>query len=375
MKADPRGAVELSEAVGRESMVDKLWSNLREGSVLLQGRAGLGKTTLVRLAIADAPTGWRGRRVGVSELRGAGALANAMVEALVAEHPDPGPRLRAAIEAADASGKRISEPVFVLHEAIAAELADRAGGLLFALDDVDRFIEANLDRSLELAELIATLDELVREQPRLRLLFVSNTRLGRAIEHMRPRPPRQLLADHRLVTMPALSPESGARLAATLLLGESITARDRAGLARKIADALDHVPLWIHALVVEFGKKRAAIGDGRLDEVLARIVGDPGDPWGLRADLSPVLHGYAEPSRRIALSLLDRIATAGPEGLTFTDLHRELAIETTLDADAVRRVLDELRADQICEELGGTLRFCATLLRRSWVAMRKLDPR
>lgn len=375
MKADPRGAVELSEAVGREAMVDRLWSLLRDGSVVLQGRSGLGKTTLVRLAIADAPTSWRGRLVAVGELRSAAALAGALIESLWTEHPDPGPRLRATIEPALASGGLATEPLKILREAIAGELADRTGGLLIAIDDVDRFVDANADRGLELAELIATLDDLAREQPRMRLLFISNTRLRRAVERMRPRPPRELLANHRQLAMESLSAESGARLAAMLLLGESITARDRPGLARKIADAVDNVPRWIHATLVEFGKKRGPIGDGRLDEVLSRVVSDPGDPWGLRADLAPVLHGYVEPSRRIALSLLDRIAAAGPEGLTFESLHHQFAMETTLDADAIRRVLEELRADQICEELGGYLRFSATLLRRTWMAMRKLEAR
>lgn len=373
MKADPRGAVELVEAVGREPMVERLWSTLRDGSVLLQGRAGLGKTTLVRLAIADAPTSWRGRLVAAGELRSAAALTSAMIESLWTGHADPGPRLRAVIEPALASGDLANKPLEVLREVITAELADRAGCLLLAIDDVDRFVDTNTGRSLELAELIATLDDLVREQPRLRLLFISNTRLRRSIERMRPRPPRELLANHTLVAMEPLSPESGARLAAMLLLGESITARDRAGLARKVADAVDHVPRWIHATLVEFGKKRGAIGDGRLDEVLSRAVSDPDDPWGLRADLTPALHGYVEPSRRIALSLLDRIAAAGPEGVTFNELHRQFAMETTLDADALRRVLDELHADQICEELGGYLRFSAALLRRTWVAMRKLE--
>jgi hypothetical protein len=375
MKADPRGAVELSEAVGREAMVDRLWSLLREGSVVLQGRAGTGKTTVVRLAIADAPTSWRGRLIAAGELRSAPALTGALIEALWTDHPDPGPRLRSVIEPALESGALANDALKILREAVAAELADRTGGLLLAIDDVDRFVDANADRGIELAELIATLDTIAREQPRLRLLFVSNTRLRRAVERMRPRPPRELLANHRMLAMEPLSAESGARLAAMLLLGESITARDRPGLARKIADAVDNVPRWIHATLVEFTKKRGPIGDGRLDEVLARVVGDPGDPWGVRADLTPVLHGYVEPARRIALSLLDRIATAGPEGITFEALHHQLAMETTLDADAVRRVLDELQADQICEELGGHLRFSAAMLRRTWMAMRKLEAR
>ncbi len=374
MKADPRGAVELSEAVGREAMVEQLWSNLLTSSVVLQGRAGLGKTTLVRLALADAPTSWRGRRVAAGELRSVAALASALLESLWAEHPEPGPRLRAVFEPAIASGQLEREPLAMLGMVVAAELADRAGGLLLVLDDIDRFIDTNADRGIELAQLIATFDALIHEQPRLRMLVVSNTRLRRSIDRMRPRPPQALLAGYRPVVMEALSPEAGARLAATLLLSESITARDRPGLARKISEVLDHVPKWIHAVLVEFGKKRGAIGDGRLDEVLARVVTDPSDPWGLRADLSPVLHGYVEPTRRIALSVLDRIAAAGPEGLTFADLHAQLATLTTLDADAIRRVLDELRSDQICTQTeAGSLRFGAALLRRTWMAMRKLE--
>lgn len=379
MKADPRGMIDPGDALGREGTVERLWQTLVERSVVLQARGGLGKTTVVRLAIADAPTTWRGRRVAAAELRGVTALPSAIVEALWSEHAEPGPRLRALMETAIASGRIVpsgssgGDSVAVMREAIAAELADRAGGLLLVIDDVDRFVDAHAERGLELAELIATFDELIREHPRLRLLLVSNGKLRRAVDRMRPRPPRVLLADLQPFALDALSAEAGGRLAAMLLLGESITARDRAGLARKISDAVDHVPRWIHAVAFELGRTRGPVGEGRLDELLARVVVDPSDPWGIRADLAPVLRSYLEPNRRIAISILDRIAQAGGEGLSFAALHAQFAVETTLDADALRRVLDELHGDQITEELGGHLRFAATMLRRTWVALRKLE--
>lgn len=385
MRADPRGAVDPGEAVGREGMVDRLWQALVDRSVVLQARGGLGKSTLVRLAIADAPTTWRGRRIACGELASVEALPHALVESLWSEHAEPGPRLRGVIEGAVAGGRfrpgqpqgPASEALALLREAVAAELADRAGGLLLALDDIDRFLDAHTNRGLELAELIAAVDELLHEQPRLRLLLVSNGKLRRAVERIRPRPlaqsPLASLGELRTIMLEPLGSEAAARLAAMLLLGESITARDRAGLARRIADAVDQVPRWIHAVAFELGKSRTPVGEGRLDELLARVLVDPSDPWGTRADLAPVLHVYAEPTRRIAISILDRIAQAGAEGLRFADLHGQFAVETTLDADALRRVLDELHGDQLTTDIGGHLRFAATMLRRTWMVLRKLE--
>lgn len=342
MRADPRGAVDPGEAVGREGAAERLWQVLVERSVILQARGGLGKSTLVRLLLANAPPAWHGHRIACGEL----ASPEALREAIASELADSGDS---------------SEP----------------GGLLLALDDIDRFLASHESRGLELAELIASIDELLHEQPRLRLLLVSNAKLRRAVERIRPRPlaqsPLAMLGELRTITLEPLGAEAGARLAATLLLGESITARDRVGLARKIAEAVDHVPRWIHAVAFELGKSRKPVGEGRLDELLARVLVDASDPWGLRADLAPVLHVYAEPTRRIAISILDRIAQAGPEGLPFAALHGQFAVETTLDADALRRVLGELHGDQLTEESGGHLRFAATMLRRTWLVLRKLE--
>jgi hypothetical protein len=384
MRADPRGALDPGEAVGREGAVERLWQVLGERSLILQARGGLGKSTLVRMVIAEAPAPWRGCRIACGELASVEALPIAIVEALGAAPAEPGPRLRDVIAAARASGRlpasSQADTIALLREAIAAELADApetTGGLLLALDDIDRFLAGHESRGLELAELIASLDELLHEQPRLRLLLVSNAKLRRAVERIRPRPlaqsPLAMLGELRTIMLEPLGAEAGARLAAMLLLGESITARDRPGLARKLSDAVDHVPRWIHAVAFELGKSRTPVGEGRLDELLARVLVDASDPWGMRADLALVLHVYAEPTRRIAISILDRIAQAGAAGLSFAALHGQFAVETTLDADALRRVLDELHGDQLTEESGGQLRFAATLLRRTWVVLRKLE--
>ncbi len=406
MKADPRGVVELSEAIGREAAVERLWSTLTSQGVVLQGRSGLGKTTLVRLAFASPPKTWAGRLVSLppSEREGTRGLARALLVAL-SEAAEPGPSLRALIEprlrgrdglsrrsagegpsrrsaGEDGPAQILVEPsddtLGLIRNAILAELADRSSSsgsnLVIAIDDFDRFLDDHHDRGGELAELLATLDALRREQPRLRWLLVSNTRLARSLERMRPRPPSALLDALERVLVEPLSPESGARLAVALLLGESVTARDRAAFARRVAETFDHVPKWIHAALAELSRRRGPVSESDLEPLLGRVTSDPRDPWQLRAELNPVLRSYSEPTRGIALAVLDLLALAEEDALTFTQLRQRLAIEMTLDADAIRRVVDELRQDQICEELGGRLRFCGELLRHAWIHARGLAP-
>ena len=56
--------------------------------------------------------------------------------------------------------------------------------------------------------------------------------------------------------------------------------------------------------------------------------------------------------------------------LTFAELREHVAMETTIDEDAIRRVVAELKGDQLIQELGGRIVFAGELLRMAWVRLR-----
>lgn len=384
MRADPGGQVELGEAIGREGEVEQLWSTLVDHSVILEARRGMGKTTLVRLALNDGPTGWSGRRVALAELSGASSAAAAIIDAIWSEHPGPKAKLRAAVEPLLGDHGHVSSEVLeddwskALRAAINAQIEDHEGvGLVLALDDFDRFCaRSQADRrGTELSELLADLASLLDAQPRLRLLVVSNTNIDRLPLRVSPRLPAEPLARCTRLTIDGLAPESGARLVTALLLGESITARDRAALARHITERCDHVPRWIHCALTELASRGKPIDEAELGRCFTEAVADlEAEPWTLRRELAPVLDDYWEPQRGLALAILD-LLTGEDEGgaLAFPELRRRLAAEMTIDEDAVRRVIDELGRDQIVEEFGGRLRFAGQLLRQAWVSLRGLE--
>ncbi|PRP96188.1 AAA family ATPase [Enhygromyxa salina] len=377
MQADPSGAVELGEVIGREADVDRLWTALVTSNVILTARPGVGKTTVARLAIADAPTGWTGRRISLGQLKGPAAAAAAIIESL-ARDPDAGETLRAAVASVlDGKGqvsatKLEGDPTSALRAAIEAQLDDRAVGLMLVLDDVDRFLSASATaESHDLLALTESLAELSGPDTRVRLLLISNTHLDRTLARVRPSLSTSLFERCARVTLEQLRPEAGARLVTSLLLGESITARDRAALARSLADDCDHVPRWIHCAVAHFVKRRKPIVDGDLERCMVAAVADlDREPWALRRELAPVLDDYEQPKQGIALSILDQLALAEEHALTVSDLRRQLAMETTIDEDAIRRVVRELCDDQLVAELGGSLQFGGELLRLAWLKLR-----
>lgn len=362
MRADPQGAVELGEAIGREAEVERLWAALHERNAIVSGRLGVGKTTIARLAIADAPTGWSGQLVALGSVRSGPDACAALVEALVSDvevRPEqlggePSAALRLVIDAA-------------------VDRVDR--GLVLILDDFDRWL-AHTSKlgAAGFAEFTSALGQACAEQPKLRTVLVSNTRLDRTLARLRPEPLARLIAGAARLEFDSLPPESGARLVMALLLGESITARDRAAFARALADNCDHVPRWIHCAMAHFVKRRRPIVDGDLERCLIEAVADlDTPPWALRRELAPVLEDYMQPQRGLALSVLDQLALSEEQALSFTDLRQALAIEMTIDDDAIRRVLAELRGDQIIRESGGRLRFHGELLRSAWLKLRYLS--
>lgn len=372
MRADPDGAVELSEAIGRESEVDKLWSILPTKNLILSGRFGIGKTTVARLMIADAPTGWRGCYVPLAQASGAAQLRKCILES-VGHDPDASETLRAAIgPTLDEAEPSAPEADPLTQSAIEHELDERNIGVVLALDDFDQFLANTLAAGggAELSALLARLATLTGGGTRARLLLVSNTFLERRAA-LFDEGARALFSACARLQLAALRPEGGARLVSSLLLGESITARDRAALARALADNCDHVPRWIHCAMAHFVARGKPILDGDLERCMVEAVSElEREPWRLRQELAPVLDEYIQPQRGLALSILDQLALSEEQALTFGQIARQIAMETKIDDDALTRVVGELCGDQLIEELGGQLRFCGELLRMAWLKLR-----
>lgn len=361
MRADPSGAVGLGEAIGREGDVARLWARLREGNVILSGRFGVGKTTVARLALADPPSGWAGNIVALNGvLSGADACA-AVVDTLVSDDGVSPEQLGGA-------------PSSAMRLAIEAGLARTTVGLVLVLDDFDRWLkEISRPGAVGYAEFASTLAKLCAEHPKLRVVLVSNTHIDRALAPLRPEPLMGLIQGCARLELDALSPDAGARLVMALLLGESITARDRAAFGRSLADGCDHVPRWIHCAMLHFVKRQKPIVDGDLERCLIEAIDDLDRvPWVLRRELAPALDDYHQPQRGLAFSVLDQLALAEDRALTFGDLREHLAMEATIDDDAIERILAELRGDQLVHESGGCLRFSGELLRAAWLKLRYL---
>ena len=361
MRADPSGAVELGEAIGRELDVERLWAALRQRNVILSGRFGVGKTTLARLALAHPPSGWIGQLVALGRLRTSPDACAAIVEALVSDD--------------DVRPEQLGgQPATALRLAIDAALERCEAGLVLILDDFDRWLsEAATLGPVGFADLTSTLARACAEQPKLRLVLTSNTHVDRTIARLRPEPLVGLVDGSARFELDSLSPESGARLVMALLLGESITARDRAAFARTLADNCGHVPRWIHCAMQYFVRRRKPIVDGDLERCMIEAVADlERPPWSLGRELQRALDDYPQPQRGLAFSVLDQLALAEDQALTFAELRQQLAVELTIDEDAIRRVIVELRGDQLVRESGGCLRFHGELLRNAWLKLRYL---
>lgn len=403
MRAQATGAVDLRAAVGREPELRSLWTSLDTGSVLLHGRRGLGKTTLLRLAMANAPAQWLGRRLDLSSLERPIEAGAALVHVLWREHPNPPADLSVLVQPLLDDRERLSIEAFgqaeagweqvlrlAIEQVLDAELESGSGSgraLVLALDHFEDFCVRVRSRGLEssLGSFVRTLLELAAERPRLRLLLTFEGDPQRALDELPKRPladatgPLMRAAQLELCPLP---PESSTRLASALLIGEDITAQNRVALTRALVEACDGVPGWLHAAVQALAERHRKppkpVLDGDLERTLDSLFAAPAsaldDPnWQLRQAFSPVLERYWMLQRSLSLPILDAIALSEDGALSFRALRKQLSVQMTIDDDAIYRVLETLHRDQLVEEFGGRWRFCAGLLRRAWLALRELN--
>lgn len=178
------------------------------------------------------------------------------------------------------------------------------------------------------------------------------------------------------VEVDALAPGDAAKLAASLLLGETIAPPDLANTSHAIALATEGIPFYIHHLVKSCRRRVStgrSISAAVIPELVTEAITDPDDPWDLKHYRRRLEGYYGPPQVPLATAVIDAYADSG--GALGVD--QTMAALGAVEFDVrpgrqeVADLIGLLEADHYLAREGAASRFRSDLVRRAWLAQRR----
>jgi hypothetical protein len=324
MRANPGGTIGLTDIVGRDTLVQKLWRVLEGQSLVLTSERRIGKTCVIRKMKEEcaAPD-------VVCVLNDLEAL-NSVQEFVEAVYKD----IESLLPRADRAQLKFQQLLSKLgglevHNIKIPDLTPHWKNLLFALaedlvENNDRMIVFFWDE-LPLfihkisktwgepvaMEMLDALRSLRQRHNRLRMVFTGSVGLHLVVKALRlGNYVNDPTNDMQIVEVCPLDEPDGISLATQLLEGEGIELPASPALARAVSEAAGHIPYYIHWLVAHMSGSKLPITVDSVQQHLDSLVCNPNDPAHFRYYRERLDVYYAPEEKGIALAALDALAVA-----------------------------------------------------------------
>jgi hypothetical protein len=374
------------QVIGRGTLVEEMWRVLDGSSIRLLSERRMGKTWLLRLAVASKPDWAVPVSFDAESVGSASELVWRLNEILHAEKlvdddwrtktGDWFRRVLQRMQGQQVAGVEIPEleSWFSFLEGTCGRLAELGNSkkAVLVLDELPFFLD-KLVKSGDEHDAIRLLDTLrhVRQtHPSLRMIFCGSLGLhlvlkalhetgytGRPVNDMPP------------FEVSPLSRKDGQYLAGCLLEGEQIVCRSIDSCARAVAEMACEVPFYIQHIVKRMREMRAGKWTvNSIRQIPEELFVAPGDPAEFRyydGRLDQYYPADVVERSRAALDVLSRT----PTGIVFNELLnliRHSPKTLTLDTSGLLEILQILRDDYYLVQEGDRWRFKLEIVRRWW---------
>ena len=392
MKSNPGGQLPVSEIIGRDDFVRRLWEIIARQSLVLTAERRMGKTHIVKKMMSNVPGGILAIP-GNSTPRDLEKVHTSIefVESVFFDVDEylsrqkrtavKARRLLAQISGAEFKGFKFPN-VTALHwktlltETIGDLMAQQDRLVLFFWDEMPLMLFNIKERDGEQTamEVLDTLRSLRQMHPKIRMVFTGSIGLHLLISSLkRSGYANDPTNDMYLVDVEPLEFPDDVNLALLLLKGENITGDDLDKTAKEIAAAVDGIPHYIHHVVDQIKNLGGKISPDIVERVVSTCLTESNDRWHMSYYRDRLDTYYEVEEKRFALQILDALCVS-KEAISFSDLFNLVKSQiVTEDSEAVRNVLTKLRRDHyVVQDENGTFCFRFPLIQRSWRLQRGL---
>jgi hypothetical protein len=387
MKTNPGGALAPNEVVGRDRLIEKLWSILERQSLVLTAERRMGKTSIVKKMAAEPQRGMRVFFRDLEALRTPLEFVDCVYQDVQADLSGRGRamnRVRLFMDQVggfELKGLKLPKQAAPHWKTILTktmeDLAEHQEGLLiFCWDEIPMMLD-NLKRDQDEAaamEVLDTLRSLRQMVPTVRMVFTGSIGLHHVITRLKEKgyanaPTNDMFTED----VSPLAFEDACDLARGLLVGEGIEIVEGEALVGAIARSVDCFPYYIHHVVDALRWTTQARTVEQVDEIVSTHLCDDANRWDMAHYRERIDTYYADVEQMLALGILDELA-ATDNPLSQRELLDRLSVQGTgQNPELVRKVLTLLGRDHYVEkQKDGSYRFKFSLIQHYWRMSRGL---
>ncbi len=382
MKTNPGGIIPISQVIGRDGLIRRLWRVLEGRGIVLSAERRMGKTSIIKKMVAEPPANTLCVYRDLEGIRAPLEFVETVfgdVEEYLSRSKRTAMKARGWLK--HLTGLEIGG-VIKFPDTIAAHwksvlvkttedlVEQQRQTVVFFWDEMPLMLYNIKQRGGEGAamEVLDVLRSLRLTHAGLRMVFTGSIGLHNVITDLkRAGYANDPTNDMDTINVPPLSPDDARSLAMRLIEGEAVPSDDPQATAAAVAAAVDNIPYFIPHVVDQLVQRGGKVSAATAEEIVAESLTDPQDRWHLRYFRERIDVYYVPDRRPFALNLLDVLAVAaGP--LSFDEIFNLLKSRlNTEDRERARDVLTLLRSDHyVIQRTDGRYCFQFKLIQRFW---------
>ena len=383
-KANPGGQISPDEIVGRDDLIDRLWSRLQQQSLIFSGERRIGKSSILKKMTAEAAPDmlpiyrdlegirtpiefvevvWQDTETYLREV-GKARRVREYISQLTGSYFD-GYQLPDVAE---------SHWKLLLTKTIEDLVTLQNKQVILIWDEMPHMLGNFSDETA--MEVLDSLRSLRQTYPDVRMIFSGSIGLHHIVKNLQSAGySNDPTNDMYPIEGQPLSLDEATQLTINLLEGEDIAVEDAEQTPQDIALAVDCIPFYIHHLINQFKDWDGIIDREAIDTCLLQCLRSTVNLWKMDHYRERIDNYYSDEQKPYALEILD-ILSINP-ATSFSRLWQYLKTEShTKDKEMARTVLRLLLKDYYLvqeDNLSGSLyTFRYQLVQRYWQISRGL---
>lgn len=299
LRVNTGGYIEPSHVVGRDHLIEQLWRQLQQKSLILTSERRVGKSSVIRKMQDQCPENWY---INVRDVEGIGTIKE-FVSRLLDDLYQYQNKTNKSLRWIKAIRKELdgwsvfgitvgrqTEPDWIsvleqLLNGLCEELGKKDEYLLLIWDEFPWLLQKlSKNQGPEAAaSLLDNLRQARQKNSNIRMIYTGSIGLHHALNSLKSvgfsnEPINDLKP---VVTLPPLFTAAAIELINALLEGESIQP-ETDDFANYLAEVVDNVPYYIHHTLNTMLIQNVAATKNNVDKIINAVFVDSDDPWDLK---------------------------------------------------------------------------------------------